>query len=85
MHAKFTVADNNISTNSSICTELNVHSLITHIFSLQMLDASENPNFLPWLLGSQCYSEQYRSMNSAFSTIIPTSIKSSPNSNQAGK
>ena len=62
LHAKFTVADNFISTNSYVCTELNAHSLIVHILSLQMLDASKSTNFLPWLLGSKvvkkCFEQQ---------------------------
>jgi len=51
LHEKFTVADNFIS---NICAELNAHSLIVHILSLQILDESESTNFLHWLLGSEC-------------------------------
>jgi len=53
--------------------ELNVHSLVVFILSLQAVSPSESNNFIPWQLSSQCCEKVFRSarsMSSVFSTII---------------
>ena len=76
-HPDYSIANNFILSNTYMCIELNAHSLLIHILSLQNLLPPSSENFLPWLLGSQCCERLFRSarsMSSTFSTIINFSI-----------
>ena len=61
-----------------MCIELNAHSLITFLWTVQMLSQGEKDDgsgisYCPWLLGSQSCEKAFRavrSMTSTFSTII---------------
>ena len=69
---EYNLADNFITSNAYTCVELNAHSLITFVLSLQTIP-SVNRSFYPWMLGSQCCEKMFRaarSMSSVFSTII---------------
>jgi len=70
---EYNLTDHFITCNTYTCVELNAHSLIVFILSLQAVSPSENNNFLLWLLGSQCCEKIFRaarSMSSVFSTVI---------------
>jgi len=54
LHPDYTIGSNFITDNTYMCIELNVHSLLSHILSLQSLLPPDSDNFIPWLLGSQC-------------------------------
>ena len=69
---EYNLADNFITSNAYTCVELNAHSLITFVLSLQTIP-SVNRSFYPWMLGSQCCEKMFRaarSMSSVFSTVI---------------
>ena len=70
---EYNLSDNFITCNTYTCVELNAHSLIVYILSLQAVYASDSNSFLPWILGSQCCEKVFRSarsMSSVFSTVI---------------
>ena len=72
-HSNYNLANNFITSNTYMCIELNAHSLLIHILSLQNLLPPTSENFLSWLLGSQCCERLFisaRSMSSTFSTVI---------------
>ena len=72
-HPDYNIANNFISSNTYMCIELNAHSLLVHILTLQLLLPPSNENFLPWLLGSQCCERLFRSarsMSSSFFTVL---------------
>ena len=69
----YNLSDHFITSNAYTCVELNAHSLLTLVISMQTILPADSKNFLPWLLGSQCCEKVFRaarSMSSVFSTII---------------
>ena len=73
LNPDYNLSDHFITSNAYTCAELNAHSLLTLVISMQTILSSDNKNFLPWLLGSQCCEKVFRaarSMSSVFSTII---------------
>ena len=73
LNSNYNLSDHFITSNAYTCVELNAHSLITLVLSLQTMLPSDNKSFLPWLLESQCCEKVFRSarsMSSVFSTII---------------
>ena len=73
LHPQYTL-DNNITQNAYMCVELNAHSLLTFLRTVQNISRTgSSVGFLPWLLGSQSCEKAFRavrSMTSTFSTII---------------
>ena len=77
LHPDYTVGRNFITCNTYMCIELNAHSLLSFILSLQSLLPLDSDSFIPWLLGSQCCDKVFRaarSMSNTFSTIINFSL-----------
>ena len=73
LHPDYTLGSNFITCDTYMCIELNAHSLISYMLSLQNLLPPDSDNFIPWLLGSQCCEKVFRaarSMSGTFSTII---------------
>lgn len=59
--------------NAYMCVELNAHSLILFLHTIQTLTPDKKNTFFPWLLGSQSCEKAFRavrSMSSTFSTMI---------------
>jgi len=72
LNPTFNVNDNFVTINTYMCIELNAHSLLIYILTLQN-KPTHSESFLPWLLGSQCCKKIFRaarSMSSTFSMVI---------------
>lgn len=75
---EYNLTDSFITCNAYTCVELNAHSLITFILSLQTVTPSDSKHFLPWLLGSQCCEKVFctaRSMDSDFHKLCEEAKK----------
>lgn len=71
LNSHYTLGNNFITLNAYMCIELNAHSLIIFLLTLQKV--LPDGGFLPWLLGSQSCEKAFRaarSMSSIFSTVI---------------